>query len=491
MAKFYRTNYNQVSCRHCHTAALILMRNEVRRHGSAAILGRIVSIVTGVAMTVLLARSLEPISFGHFAVFRTAITFLGLVCSFGLGTVSLRMLGELGSDNEHRVDQIKAILAKVAVMAFLASVLVGVAVLLLTPWFAPWLFAQPGTLLLAGAIVVASLGIGWLQIITDAARGLHYPSLSALFGGVRGTPIASVCLFVVLYTVPTWIDGDWVKVASSYGVGLVLSASIALLLLKKAIARFATQNQNSLISEARESGAAASSPSLAAILAVSCPLAISGALMFLTTQGDFFLTGWFPSETDRYAYIAARRWALLVAMPLAALNLTAGGLIAGATDIAKKSSLQSFLRAGTTVIGIPSLFFSLAAIVAPELMLYLLFGPGYEAAATVLPILVIGQVFVVITGPCGLVLSLTGHERISLQLAVVGFAALFIVGPWMALNHGAIGLAWLVTISAAVISVVTWLQCRRLTGLNTFLEPSLVIRPTEFFSRLHLSRKSA
>ena len=463
---------------------MILMRNEVRRHGSAAILGRIVSIVTGVAMTVLLARSLEPISFGHFAVFRTAITFLGLICSFGLGTVALRLLGELGSSNGNHVEQIKAILIKLAVMALSASLLVCLAIFLLTPWVSQWLFDRPGTLVLAFAIIVSSVGIGWLQIVTDAARGLHYPSLSALFGGIRGTPFASIFLFGVLYAAPSWIDGDWVRVAWSFGIGLILSAFITMFLLMKAIARSKPQQPNALTSSKT-----ASSDSLAAMFVMSCPLAISGALMFLTTQGDFFLTGWFPSETDRYAYIAARRWALLVAMPLAALNLTAGGLIAGATDNAQKRALQSFLRAGTTVIGIPALLFSLAAIVAPELMLYLLFGPGYEAAATVLPILVVGQVFIVITGPCGLVLSLTGHERISLQLAVIGFAVLFFVGPWTASNHGAIGLAWLVTISAAAISVVTWLQCRRLTGLNTSLEPSLAIKPREFFVRLHLSRK--
>jgi len=436
-------------------------------------------------MTVLLARALEPISFGHFAVFRTAITLLGLASSFGLGIVSLRLLAEANSVTENSARLTKTILLQVALLAAIASLTVCCIIVLATPWAAQCLFARPGTFVLAFAVIVASLGMGWLQIVTDAARGLNYPGLSALFGGIRGTPFASLFLFIVLYAMPGWIDGDWVKVAWAYSVGLMLSAIITLLGLTIVVNGSRPLGQQTLPSEVIPS-----EYSLCTLFAISWPLAISGALMFLTTQGDFFLTAWFPSETDRYAYIAARRWTLLVAMPLAALNLTAGGLIGGATDNAQKRALESFLRAGTTAIGFPALIVSLAAIISPSFVLQLLFGPGYEAASAMLPILVVGQVFVVVTGPCGLVLSLTGHERISLQLAALGFAVLVFVGPWMALNHGAIGLAWLVTFSAAAISVVTWFQCWRLTGLNTSLEPSLAIRPSEFLARLHLSRNS-
>ncbi len=436
-------------------------------------------------MTVVLARSLDPLSFGYFAIFRTAITFLGLISSFGLGTVSLRLLGEINKESDRGLDKIKTTLKRIAAISGIVSCFLVAAIAVSTPWASPWLFSKPGTISLVIALSVASLGIGWLQIVTDAGRGLHYPELSALFGGIRGTPFASICLFVILYAVPTLVGADWVRVSLVFGISLMLSAVIAMGLLSRFIAKFWVEGQS-----VKSLDAPISENSIGEILAISLPLAASGALMFLTTQGDFFLTGWFSSDTDRYAYIAARRWALLVGMPLAALNLTAGGLIARAVSPPQKASLESFLRAGTTAIGMPALVFSLAGIVSPELMLRLLFGPGYEAAATVLPILVIGQVFVVVTGPCGLVLSLTGHERISLQLAIGGFVALVILGPWVALNYGAIGLAWLVTVSVTVISVVTWVQCWRLTGLNTLLELTLAFKPREFMARLHLSRKA-
>ncbi len=436
-------------------------------------------------MTVLLARSLDPLSFGYFAIFRTAITFLGLISSFGLGTVSLRLLSEVNKESSRGLTKIKTIMKQIAAISGIASCFLVAFIALSATWASPWLFARPATLTLVIAVTVASLGIGWLQVITDAGRGLHYPELSALFGGIRGTPFASICLFFMLYAAPTFAGADWVRVSLVFGISLMLSSLMAIAMLYKFIARSWIEDANAHAIEPTSWGL-----STREMLSLSVPLAASGALMFLTTQGDFFLTGWFSSDTDCYAYIAARRWALLVAMPLAALNLTAGGLIARAVSPAQKELLESFLRAGTTVIGMPALIFSLAAIVSPVLMLRLLFGPGYEAAASVLPILVIGQVFVVVTGPCGLVLSLTGHERISLQLAIGGFAALAILGPWVASNYGATGVAWLVTISATVISMVTWVQCWRLTGLNTFLEPSLTLKPREFAVRLHLSRKS-
>ena len=461
------------------------MRSEVRRHGAAAIIGRSLSLTTNVAMTLVLAQTLEPRSFGEFAVFRTTVTFLGLVISCGLGTVALRLLSGLGKNTEFAWVQAREICYRITVLAAMASTFLCVAIFLASPFAAPFLFKLSGTMMLALAVVIASLGIGWLQIITDAARGLNQPGLAAWYGGVRGTPLASVFLLAVVLAEPEWTADDWLKVGLVYGAGLILSALLALFALVK-ILRY-MQRQDSQLGE---SSVRSTDASLRSLSSMAFPLAVAGAMMYLTTGGDLFLTAWFPCETDRYSYIAARRWTLLVSMPLAALNITAGGLIAGASSSTQKQSLQSFLRAGTTAIGIPALVVSAIAFFAPTLSLHLLFGGGYEASASVLPILVIGQVFIVATGPCGLVLSLTGHERVTLWSAAIGFAALALIGPWTALNFGAAGLAWLVTSLAAAISVATWIQCWRLTGLNTLLEPALALKPNELLARLHLSRTS-
>ena len=77
-------------------------------------------------------------------------------------------------------------------------------------------------------------------------------------------------------------------------------------------------------------------------------------------------------------------------------------------------------------------------------------GPEFERAYPILVILVIGQVAVTLTGPCGLVLAMSGNEKSNLIITVASTTLLLVLVPIFAYYFGLAGLA--ICISLATLS---------------------------------------
>lgn len=70
-----------------------------------------------------------------------------------------------------------------------------------------------------------------------------------------------------------------------------------------------------------------------------------------------------------------------------------------------------------------------------------LFGPEFVAGEGVLRIIVAGQAMFTITGPAGLLLAMTGHERVNLMITVVSTGLLVIAAPLAGKIAGLEGIA--------------------------------------------------
>lgn len=97
-----------------------------------------------------------------------------------------------------------------------------------------------------------------------------------------------------------------------------------------------------------------------------------------------------------------------------------------------------------------------------------LFGPEFHPATTVLRVAVVGQAIYTMTGPSGLILAMTGHERTNLVQTIGSSALLLVSAPFAARYGGLLGIA---TCLAAVViarNLVSIWSVRRLTGINVF-----------------------
>ncbi len=93
-------------------------------------------------------------------------------------------------------------------------------------------------------------------------------------------------------------------------------------------------------------------------------------------------------------------------------------------------------------------------------------GPEFVAAWPVLVALLIGQLAFTLTGPCGLVLAMSGHERVNLGISLVSTAALIVTAPVAAFYGGLLVMAICVALTTLLRNIVALFLVRRLIGIN-------------------------
>lgn len=94
------------------------------------------------------------------------------------------------------------------------------------------------------------------------------------------------------------------------------------------------------------------------------------------------------------------------------------------------------------------------------------FGPEFASSATILRILVIGQLAFTMTGPSGLTMAMAGHERTNFNYNAIAIVLLLVAAPLAASIWGLEGLAITVSISILFknLAALAWLRFR--LGLN-------------------------
>lgn len=95
-----------------------------------------------------------------------------------------------------------------------------------------------------------------------------------------------------------------------------------------------------------------------------------------------------------------------------------------------------------------------------------LFGPEFVEAETVLRIVVVGQAMFTITGPAGLLLAMTGHERINLMVTLVSTGALLVVAPVAAHLAGLYGISACMALVMIGRNLASLYFVYRLNGIN-------------------------
>jgi O-antigen/teichoic acid export membrane protein len=109
-----------------------------------------------------------------------------------------------------------------------------------------------------------------------------------------------------------------------------------------------------------------------------------------------------------------------------------------------------------TIVALPALI--VIEVAAPWFMR--LFGPEFEAGATALRILVIGQFLNVFVGTTGLLLSMSGHERYLQRTMVIGATANIILNvtliPILGINGAAIATS--LSLSGINLANLAWVR---------------------------------
>lgn len=404
---------------------------------------------------------------------RTAIVGLSVFSAVGLGAYVLRSLGhQLDRDNE------RAFIRSVAWHGLLCGMSVGLIAAVTLQFIGTAFFNIPSVSLPTAGVclIVGVIAISLGEIACETARGLDRPGLASWISGVKGSPILYTGIVLACGVTLLCSELDW-----QLAIGLFVTISLLTTLLGWiSVAHFGSARPTS--EQELDSGADRSSqpspPRSTSLLATALPISLTATFAFLATQSDIFFAGLLPTPDDTAGYIAARRVLGLLAIPLSILVTWGNGIAPAMLASNQKTRLESSLRRGATVAGLPFLVVLAVALVFPNMVLAMTVGPGYESGEQAFRILALGQVGLVLTGACGILLRLAGLERLQLVTVLVAFGTLFLFAPLAAKAWGSIGLASVAAIVMAGQNLAQLWIAIRYANINTafsFAEiPSLI-----------------
>ena len=389
--------------------------------------GRLMSVLFLFLLHTRLAHQLPPDEYGCYVLIESITLVLSLVILAGVPTVALRTLrAQWSSGNESGASEtVKTSLGVVAGAAVVTGLgvslfafVVGNRALhgILWQWL-PW-------------IVGTAICTATLRLVSELARGYDMLGFSYLVGGQSGGFGVNALLLLSAITMGA---------LSPFSLTTMMSVQVGIQLLTIGPALAII-----LCVGARNRSPAAAVTVLKgfrSVLRCSIPLLIQQLVLFGLPETDTMLLGSYSTAEDVALYGAARKLVFFAIVPLL---LTSHGIQPFISEFHSRQDLHRLtilVRGMATIAGIPSLFIVFILLTMPELMLLWIFGETFVPAAESLRVLSLGAAVFVITGSCGLVLTMTGHERAAMWSSLTSGAVYLIAAPLLIERFGTLGAA--------------------------------------------------
>jgi O-antigen/teichoic acid export membrane protein len=199
----------------------------------------------------------------------------------------------------------------------------------------------------------------------------------------------------------------------------------------------------------------------------SIPFGLSAAMQLINGRTDILVLGIFRDDAEVGVYRVAVQLATLIVFAQQTVNAIQGPYVAHLYAEGDKKKLQKMVTKSSRAIFSFSLFIVVALAVFGEPLIRVAFGPHYIGAYWPLLILSIGQLVNASTGAVANVLNMTGHERDTMLIILVGailnVTLNFSLTPLLGMTGAAIG-----TASGLVTwNVLMWHRAYKRTGIDT------------------------
>jgi O-antigen/teichoic acid export membrane protein len=416
--------------------------------------GKVVTASSRLLAMALLARLLPQETMGAFGLALSVVTGGAMVGQLGLQQAVVRLVAEsLGTGRPGRA---RAALGMVFRYCGLGNLAV-VAILLLGggSWLALDLWDSPVLAASMAGIAIWVAVTSFQVLVSESFRGFQDLRFATLFGGVI----------------------TWAVALAVLGAVYLLAEEISLLLVIAIIAGATALSLAGgfILLRRRMKALGAPSPLRPGeVFSISLPLWVNVLTAFALTQFDLWILGAFIPKDAVAVYFGAMQLVVLVSMSLMLVNLVVPPFIADLYARGEKKRLERILRHTATLAGVPALLALLAFVFFGGPILGMVFTEGFRAGATVLALLSLGKMVNVLTGSCGVTMSMTGHQTALMGITVFTSACTVCGCLLVVEGHGMIGVAAVVCAGTVFQNIAMWLGTKYFTGMWTHLGwPSL------------------
>ena len=404
---------------------------EVLGKAALSLILRVGGAAAQFAFTVLIARMFGPAGLGRYALALSVVVIASTFGRWGVDQASLKYVAIHAARGEQAA--VKRMIWQAAWLVIVGSLVVTMLLLAVVPWLSRQVFHDPELTWLMRLMTLSIVPFSLLNLVAEAHRGLRRIGSYTVIQGVL-VPLLSISLLLVFHQLGGM---ELYAVALAYVIACLLTTSAALFLWRL-----------SLGSGGKGEGTAKATP-VRTMLATANPMAwvalISVAMSFTETM----LLGIFWTSEEVGLYAAALRLALLLNFVIIAFNSILAPKFAALYHAGNLESMHMLARRSVTLMLLVTSPIFLLFFLMPDQALGL-FGSQFSGTSRVLRVLTLGQLINIATGPVGIMLLMTGHERLMRSNLLVAALCSIVFGTLMVSRFGVIGAA----ISAAFAMLV-------------------------------------
>lgn len=188
----------------------------------------------------------------------------------------------------------------------------------------------------------------------------------------------------------------------------------------------------------------------------------------VNSTAEVWLAGLMLASVDVSLFSAAQRLSILLIIPLMSLGVVFSPMVSRLSE-RDDQRLEKLLRTGASMAAAITAVLWLPMLIFPGLLLQTIYGDSFGAASLVLVLLTIGSISNVLTGMCGIALTMSRHEAVVAKVQWIAAGVRVGVGMLAAWQFGSTGLAASAAAVTTGLSVTLWLLTRQRMGMSTHL----------------------
>ncbi len=359
-----------------------------------AIGGRFLNVLGNI----IVARVLGPSVFGLYAIGWTLVRFFSLVVHFGMDRGVLHFAPKFWQKNP---SGFKALISRVLGISLGSGILFGLIFFLISPWLAVNIYKRPELVTVFRLFALAFPPLSFLIVAAAATRVTQRIKYSVWLYDI-GQPLLGILLIITLLILKQGLIGMVLAEIISLGIAAVVSLVLIRVIFPELRMPSASQGV-----------------STSTLLKYSLPAMLGGAFSVYILWVDRIIVGFFLPAEEIGIYVAVSQISTILTVILSGLSPIAVPLFSHFYHQGDKGKLEEVYRISTKWGIYLSLPILAVLLISPAESMILIFGNAYKDGATILLILLIGQIVNLATGSVSPLLIMTENQRFLFKISAV------------------------------------------------------------------------
>jgi O-antigen/teichoic acid export membrane protein len=406
------------------------------------LIGKLFTAIFGI----FIARTLGPENFGKYSYILSIITILTIPTIAGLPQLLIREISKAEMDKHW--PKLKGLLNWSTSYTVLIS-MVTISLVYTANYF-EWVTTSTGQLLVIAVILIPIRGLIFKKSAT--LNGFQHPELAQIPSNIV-IPVLMCVFSGILYIYKIDVNAEKI-ITFQIVVSLIALVVASILVVKKTPKEVRNVTPKYFIREWH---------------VALIPFTFISLISTMNIEIASVLLGYLGDEKSVAYLKVATQVGILLALGIVAINTINAPTIARLYHSGDMAATQELLTKSvklSTIILVP---IGIIAIFFGDKLVELLFGVEYLPSYPLIVVLTIGQVFNVVMGAVGLVLTMSGNEKIAIRTLIIGLVLTVLLLIFLIPVYNALGAVIAMTCTMLFLNIVMARDVFKITGLKTWL----------------------